>query len=53
VRANPYHATCESRAALGRIGDKWSILIVNLLGRRTMRFAELLRAVDGISQKNR
>jgi len=48
---NPYDANCSSRKALDRIGDKWSLLIVNLLRRDTMRFAELQRAIDGISQK--
>jgi DNA-binding HxlR family transcriptional regulator len=49
--ANPYDASCPSRRALGRIGDKWSVLVVNLLRGQTMRFAELQRRIDGISQK--
>ncbi|MCB1516786.1 MAG: helix-turn-helix transcriptional regulator, partial [Hyphomicrobiaceae bacterium] len=36
---------------LARIGDKWSVLIVSYLGNRTMRFSEIKREVDGISQK--
>ncbi len=36
---------------LGRVGDKWSVLVVQLLGHGTMRFNELRRAIDGISQK--
>lgn len=36
---------------LARIGDKWSVLIVSLLGGGTLRFGELRRSVDGISQK--
>lgn len=36
---------------LSRIGDKWSILVVSVLGNRTMRFSELRRAVGTISQK--
>src|SRR5947207_11351482 len=48
---NPYDASCPSRGTLGRIGGKWSVLVVNLLQGRTMRFAELQRAIDGISQK--
>jgi DNA-binding HxlR family transcriptional regulator len=38
-------------AVLSRIGDKWSVLVVNHLGTGTMRFSELKRAIDGISQK--
>jgi DNA-binding HxlR family transcriptional regulator len=34
-----------------RIADKWTVLIVRRLSGGTMRFAELRRAVDGISQK--
>lgn len=51
LEPNPYDANCPTRRALDRIGDKWSVLIVNLLQKRTMRFAELRRAIDGISQK--
>ncbi len=36
---------------LSRIGDKWSLLVVRELGDRTMRFSELKRAIEGISQK--
>lgn len=36
---------------LGRVGDKWSVLIISRLGERGMRFNEIRRAVDGISQR--
>lgn len=36
---------------LARIGDKWSVLIVMSLGDGTLRFSELKRRVDGISQR--
>ncbi|MCW2495657.1 helix-turn-helix domain-containing protein [Jatrophihabitans sp.] len=36
---------------LARIGDKWSLLIVSTLGERPLRFNELRRQVDDISQK--
>jgi DNA-binding HxlR family transcriptional regulator len=36
---------------LARIGDKWSVLVVSLLGSGPQRFSELHRLVDGISQK--
>ena len=43
---------CQSvREILARVGDKWTVLIVGLLGGGPMRFSELRRAVDGISQK--
>jgi len=46
--------TGDCRAISGvlqRIGDKWSVLIVNRLGRRPMRFNELKREIGGISQR--
>lgn len=36
---------------LARVGDKWTILLLATLGDRKMRFKELYRAVDGISQR--
>ena len=36
---------------LARVGDKWSVLVVNYLGNRTLRFSELRRLIGGISQK--
>ena len=39
------------REVLNRIGDKWSVQIVSCLGNGTMRFSELRRAIEGISQR--
>jgi DNA-binding HxlR family transcriptional regulator len=36
---------------LDRIGDKWSVYVIALLGNGTLRFTELRRAVEGISQR--
>ena len=36
---------------LNRVGDKGSMLIVMMLSRGPMRFSELKRAIDGISQR--
>lgn len=33
------------------VGDKWSVLVVTCLGHGTMRFSELRRAIEDISQK--
>ncbi|MER7506444.1 helix-turn-helix domain-containing protein [Nonomuraea pusilla] len=44
-------ADCDVRHILDRIADKWSLLVIALLDRRTMRFSELRRAVDGVSQR--
>ncbi|MEV6304605.1 helix-turn-helix domain-containing protein [Actinoplanes sp. NPDC051861] len=36
---------------LDRVADKWSLLVIALLDRHTLRFTELKRAIDGISQR--
>jgi DNA-binding HxlR family transcriptional regulator len=51
TRYNAYAAACPTRQALDRIADKWTVLVVGLLGRRPHRFGELLHGIDGISQK--
>lgn len=43
--------TCEIRDLLDRLADKWSLLVVELLGGGTLRFSELRREIDGISQR--
>ncbi|MGH3786394.1 MAG: winged helix-turn-helix transcriptional regulator [Pseudonocardiaceae bacterium] len=42
---------CEVRQILDRIADKWSLLVIALLDRSTLRFTELRRSIDGISQR--
>ncbi|MEU0568036.1 helix-turn-helix domain-containing protein [Nonomuraea sp. NPDC005983] len=42
---------CEVRQILDRIADKWSLLVIALLDRRKLRFTELRRQIDGISQR--
>ena len=42
---------CPLRDILDRVGDKWSVLVVVLLGEGTHRFSDLRRSVDGISQR--
>jgi len=39
------------REMLARVGDKWSILILGVLGDRRLRFGALHRSVPGISQR--
>jgi len=51
TRYNAYAAACPTREALDRIADKWTVLVVGLLGQRSHRFGELLHGIDGISQK--
>ncbi|MCU1393553.1 MAG: transcriptional regulator [Ilumatobacteraceae bacterium] len=42
---------CEIRDLLDRLADKWSLLLIELLGEGRQRFTELKRRVDGISQR--
>jgi DNA-binding HxlR family transcriptional regulator len=42
---------CEVRQILDRIADKWSLLVIALLDKRCMRFTELRREIDGVSQR--
>ena len=35
---------CEVRQILDRIADKWSLLVIALLEKRTLRFTELRKA---------
>jgi DNA-binding HxlR family transcriptional regulator len=42
---------CPVRDVLDRIGDKWSVLVITLLGERPMRFMELKRSIGLVSQR--
>ncbi|MFF5917925.1 winged helix-turn-helix transcriptional regulator [Streptomyces flavochromogenes] len=42
---------CEVRQILDRVADKWSLLVIALLDRRVLRFTELKREIDGVSQR--
>ncbi len=48
----PHQGDCRAVSeVLSRIGDKWSVLVVEILGRGPTRFNELRRMIGGISQK--
>ncbi|WP_018656313.1 winged helix-turn-helix transcriptional regulator [Actinomadura flavalba] len=42
---------CEVRQILDRVADKWSLLVIALLEQRSLRFTELRRMIDGVSQR--
>jgi len=42
---------CPTRQVINRIGDRWSLLVLYALEHETLRFQQLRRAVDGVSQK--
>lgn len=40
-----------TREILSLVGDKWSVLVIVNLGEGTMRFSDIKRAIEGISQR--
>ena len=51
-REAPDHSDCEAVSdVLARVGDKWSVLIVMILGDGPQRFNGIKRLVGGISQR--
>ena len=45
-------ANCHAREMLARVGDKWSVYVIHVLGHAgTLRFNELRSQVAGISQR--
>lgn len=50
----PQHQSEDCRAVsavLARVGDKWSVLVISLLGPGPRRFNEIKRMIGGISQR--
>ena len=46
------HTGCRAVAdTLSRIGDKWTVMVVGALARGPLRYNELNRTIDGISQR--
>lgn len=41
----------DVRRILSLVGDKWTLLVITLLGHRTMRFNEIRHEVEEISQR--
>ncbi|MBX9444999.1 helix-turn-helix transcriptional regulator [Dickeya chrysanthemi] len=49
---SPYsHANCPSRFLLEQIADKWSVLVLGALCEKPLRFNEIKRSLEGITQK--
>jgi DNA-binding HxlR family transcriptional regulator len=44
-------SSCRAREVLQRVGDKWSVYVIDLLGQDTKRFTELHRAINGITAR--
>jgi DNA-binding HxlR family transcriptional regulator len=45
-------AACPSRQVLGRVADKWTMLVLSALSaEEVLRFSELRRRIEGVTQK--
>jgi DNA-binding HxlR family transcriptional regulator len=51
IQPNIYIQLCPSRALLSRVADKWATMALLALGDSTLRFGELKRKLEGVSQK--
>lgn len=49
--ADAYLAACPSRQILDVLANKWTLLVMGALGAGPLRFGELRRRLDGITQK--
>ena len=51
-KVDPSHADCQAvTETLDRIGDKWTVLVIGTLEQGPLRYNEIRRAIDGISQR--
>ncbi|MFM0555010.1 helix-turn-helix domain-containing protein [Paraburkholderia sediminicola] len=46
-----FSGACPSRLALARLGQKWTVLAMIALRDKHLRFAEIRRRLDGVSDK--
>jgi DNA-binding HxlR family transcriptional regulator len=44
-------ANCPSRTVLDHVTSKWGVLVIIALSEQTLRWGELRRVVDGVSEK--
>jgi DNA-binding HxlR family transcriptional regulator len=50
-RGDVFAKTCPSRSVMEHVTSRWGVLILVALLEETMRFSELRRRVDGVSEK--
>ena len=52
LRWDALKANCPTRQVLAQIADKWTMLVITALeGDEAVRFSELRRRIEGVSQK--
>jgi DNA-binding HxlR family transcriptional regulator len=47
----PLRRDCPTRIVLNRVADNWAVLLLGLLAKQPMRFNQLKREIEGLSQK--
>ncbi|WP_309132845.1 helix-turn-helix domain-containing protein [Brevibacterium sp.] len=48
---NAFDPDCPTRVILDRIGDKWTVLIIDILESGPLRFNEIRQSIGGITPK--
>ncbi|MBF4573934.1 helix-turn-helix transcriptional regulator [Herbiconiux sp. VKM Ac-1786] len=51
IEGNPFAAGCLSRVVLDHVTSKWGVLVLAALAAEPMRWGQLHRYVEGISEK--
>jgi DNA-binding HxlR family transcriptional regulator len=51
ARGNCYKANCPTRAIFGHVTGRWGGLVLGALRERTLRYSELRRHIEGVSEK--
>ncbi len=51
LAAGQLPAACPSRVVLDHVTSKWGVLVLVALSERTLRWGELRRVVEGVSEK--
>lgn len=51
LASQPDVASCAHRAMFEHITSKWGVLVLSALDGQTLRWSELRRAIDGVTEK--
>src|SRR5262245_37405215 len=51
TKTSVLHQDCGARKVLEIVTGKWAVLILYVLGERPLRYGDLRRSIEGISQK--
>ncbi|NQX13941.1 helix-turn-helix transcriptional regulator [Microbacteriaceae bacterium VKM Ac-2855] len=51
LEADVFTTACASRSILSHVTSKWGVLVLAALSERSMRWGELRRRINGISEK--